>query len=145
MAEKPFWQTKSLFEMTKKEWESLCDGCGLCCLSKLEDEDTGEVYSTNVHCRLYDAKKCQCSQYAKRKKEVPDCVVLTPKKVYKLDWLPRTCAYRLIAEGRDLYSWHHLVSGSRKTVHKAGISTKSKNIISEKYAKDLSDHVDIFL
>lgn len=139
--DKPFWQNKNLFEMTAKEWESLCDGCGLCCLSKVEDEDTGEVFVTNVHCKLYDPKSCSCRNYVKRKRHVPDCVVLTPKKVLQLDWLPRTCAYRLIAEGKPLYSWHPLVSGSKDSVHRHGVSTKSMRLVSEDRIKDLRDHI----
>lgn len=141
MSEKTFWEAKNLFEMTKKEWESLCDGCGQCCLSKVEDEDTGEIYQTNIHCRLYNPKSCQCTRYKKRKQFVADCVVLTPKKVHKIKWLPNTCAYRLLAEGRPLYSWHPLISGNPNSVHKAGISTKNRRTISEESIKDLRDHV----
>ena len=127
--------------MTAKEWESLCDGCGLCCLSKVEDEDTGEVFVTNVHCKLYDPKSCSCRNYVKRKRQVPDCVVLTPKKGLQLDWLPRTCAYRLISEGKPLYSWHPLVSGNKDSVHRHGVSTRSMRLVSEDRIKDLRDHI----
>ncbi|RUW12371.1 YcgN family cysteine cluster protein, partial [Mesorhizobium sp. M1A.F.Ca.IN.022.05.2.1] len=99
----PFWKTKTLEAMTPDEWESLCDGCGKCCLSKLEDEDTGEIYWTSVGCRLFDAEKCLCSDYANRLARVPDCVGLTPQNVRTITWLPKTCAYRLVAEGHDLY------------------------------------------
>lgn len=126
--------------MSESEWESLCDGCGLCCLHKLEDYDTGEVSYTNVACRLLDIRSCRCEKYKIRKKLVPDCVVLKPKQVKTFKWLPRTCAYRLISEGKDLYAWHHLVSGSKDTVHEVGISVMGK-VISEKDAGDLEDHI----
>ncbi len=121
----PFWR-KPLEEMTRAQWESLCDGCGRCCLVKLEDEDTGDIHFTNIACRLLDAGSCRCADYAKRKAKVPDCVKLTPKRVRQISWLPPTCAYRLVAEGKDLYWWHHLVSGSRDTVHKAGVSVRGR-------------------
>ena len=124
--EQPFWKTKPLEAMTDGEWESLCDGCGKCCLSKLEDEDTAEIYWTTVACRLLDCSSCGCSDYENRKARVPDCVRLTPASVRTIDWLPRTCAYRLVAEGADLRWWHHLVSGSRATVHEAGISIRGR-------------------
>ena len=118
----PFWKTKTLEEMSEAEWESLCDGCGKCCLSKLEDEDTGEIHFTSVGCRLFDAGTCRCSDYANRLTRVSDCVGLTPANVRTISWLPSTCAYRLVAEGRDLFAWHPLVSGDRESVHRAGVS-----------------------
>lgn len=121
----PFWR-KPLEDMSRTQWESLCDGCGRCCLVKLEDEDTSEIHFTSIACRLLDGASCQCSDYPKRKAKVPDCVKLTPKRVREISWLPPTCAYRLVAEGRDLYWWHHLVSGSRDTVHQAGISVRGR-------------------
>jgi uncharacterized cysteine cluster protein YcgN (CxxCxxCC family) len=124
--DQPFWKTKSLEAMTLAEWESLCDGCGKCCLAKLEDEDSGEIHWTSVACRLFDAGTCACSNYPQRQSHVEDCVALTPKKVREIQWLPRTCAYRLVADGRDLPEWHHLVSGSRDTVHSAGISMRGR-------------------
>lgn len=136
----PFWKRKTLDEMSEDEWESLCDGCGLCCLHKLEDYDTGEVSYTNVACRLLDIDSCRCKKYQKRKRLVPDCVVLKPEQVKTFKWLPTTCAYRLISEGNDLYAWHHLISGSTNTVHEAGISVMRK-VISEKDAGDLEDHI----
>ncbi len=121
----PFWR-KPLEEMTRTEWESLCDGCGRCCLVKLEDEDTAKIHFTNIACRLLDAGSCRCSDYPKRKAKVPDCVKLTPRRVRDISWLPPTCAYRLVAEGRDLYWWHYLVSGSRDTVHQAKVSVRGR-------------------
>ena len=131
----PFWKMKSLGEMSKSEWESLCDHCGKCCLIKLEDEDTGLNLDTDVACKLYDCNKGGCRHYTNRHTHVPDCVVLTPDNVPTLKWIPRTCAYRLIANGDDLADWHPLVSGSPDTVHDAGISVRFK-VISE---EDLSD------
>lgn len=136
----PFWKEKTFSEMTHEEWESLCDGCGLCCLHKLEDADTGEVSYTNVACRLLDTENSRCKKYNKRKKLVPDCVILKPSDLDKFKWLPKTCAYRLIHEGKDLYDWHPLVSGSSLTVFQADISVAGK-VISERDAGDLHDHI----
>lgn len=122
----PFWKTKTLEEMTSEEWESLCDRCGRCCLMKLMDEDTNEVYYTDVVCSFFDTDKCQCRDYMNRQKEINDCVRLTPEEVRTLSWLPATCAYRLVKEGKPLYPWHHLRSGSFEMIHKAGISIKGK-------------------
>lgn len=122
----PFWRVKSLAEMSSEEWESLCDGCGRCCLVKLEDEDTGEIHTTDIACRLFDEGTCGCRNYENRSEIVPDCVRLTPQNVPTLGWLPVTCAYRLVAEGRDLPWWHPLVSGRCETVVEAGISVSHK-------------------
>ena len=136
----PFWKTKSMGEMTPEEWESLCDGCGKCCVHKLEDWDTGEVSYTNVACRLLDLGTCRCSNYPNRKRFVPDCLILSVNSVEEMDWLPETCAYRLVASGKDLAWWHPLVSGDPETVHQAGISVRGR-VISERRAGDLTDHV----
>lgn len=122
--ELPFWKRKTLEEMTREEWESLCDGCARCCLYKLEDEDTGEVYYTNVVCRLLDTHRCRCTAYEDRSRLMPTCLTLTPDMARQLKWMPKTCAYRLVAEGKDLEWWHPLVSGSLETVHEAGISVR---------------------
>jgi hypothetical protein len=123
-----FWKTKSLAEMSEEEWESLCDGCGRCCLVKLEDEDTGEIHFTDVACKLFDGGPCRCLDYANRTRNVPDCVQLTPQIIGELSWLPATCAYRLLDEGRDLAWWHPLVSGDPSTVEKAGISMRGRTV-----------------
>lgn len=120
----PFWQRKSLREMTRREWEQLCDGCGRCCMLKLEDEDTGEIFMSRVACRLLNIPTCRCQDYERRHDFVPDCLRLTPAMVEDLKWLPETCAYRLVDEGRDLEWWHPLVSGDPETVHEAGISVR---------------------
>jgi uncharacterized protein len=125
--EPPFWKSKSLREMTDSEWESLCDGCGRCCLVKLEDaDDKNRTYFTDVGCRLLDGETCRCTDYKNRTKQVPDCVRLTPRNVRRIVWLPPTCGYRLVADGRNLYWWHPLVSGDPTTVHTAGISVMGK-------------------
>ena len=134
--EAPFWRRKKMSEMTKAEWESLCDGCGRCCLNKLIDEDTGETVFTDVGCKLLDAKTCRCTDYAHRQARVSDCVRLTPRNVKRLSWLPPTCAYRIVANGGELSWWHPLVSGSPETVHTAGISVKGRVSASEKDVPD---------
>ena len=136
----PFWRRKRLDEMTVEEWESLCDGCGKCCLHKLEDMDTGEIAYTNVACRLFDQGTCRCRNYPERNRLVPDCVVLSPDNVASLHWMPSTCAYRLLAEGKELAWWHPLVSGDPDTVHRAGISMRGR-CVSERHAGPLEHHV----
>ena len=124
--DKPFWETKKLAQMTRKEFESVCDRCARCCLVKLEDEDTGVVHYTDVVCRLLDEKSCRCTDYGHRERRVPDCVKLTPRRAASYSWLPDTCAYRLLAEGKPLYWWHPLVSGDRDSVHAAGVSVRGR-------------------
>jgi uncharacterized cysteine cluster protein YcgN (CxxCxxCC family) len=124
--DEPFWRRLSLDEMSADQWESLCDGCGRCCLNKLEDWDSGAISWTDIACRLLDGQSCRCSDYSSRSKLVPDCEVLSPDKVRTLTWLPPSCAYRLVAEGHDLYWWHPLVSGDPETVHQAGISVRGR-------------------
>jgi uncharacterized protein len=136
----PFWKTKPLPAMSRAEWESLCDGCGRCCLHKLRDEDTEAVVFTEVACRLLDTESCRCRDYPKRRQHVPDCVKLTPARLATIDWLPPTCGYRLVAEGRDLFWWHPLISGSPETVHEAGVSVRGR-AVTERAAGALEDHV----
>jgi hypothetical protein len=120
-----FWERVPLKNLAPREWEALCDGCGKCCLNKLEDPDTAEIAFTRVACRLLDDDTCRCAQYDIRKQFVPDCVVLTPKNISDIAyWMPSTCAYRLLYEGKALYDWHPLISGTHETVHKAGVSVK---------------------
>jgi uncharacterized protein len=122
----PFWREKPLAAMSAEEWESLCDGCGRCCVLKLEDEDTGEILHTDVGCTLLDLHACRCRDYVNRQSRVSDCVRLTPEAVATISWLPETCAYRLVGEGRDLPGWHPLVSGDPRSVHRAGISVRGR-------------------
>ncbi|MEX0695185.1 MAG: YcgN family cysteine cluster protein [Rhodospirillales bacterium] len=138
--EVPFWKRKALHEMSGSEWESLCDGCGKCCLNKLEDEDTGEILYTNAACRLLDLETCRCTSYQDRQRFVPDCRRLTPQNVGSIPWLPTSCAYRLLAEGKDLAWWHPLVSGTPDTVIQAGMSVLGR-IVSERDVEDMQDYV----
>lgn len=135
MAQQVFWQRKSLAEMNPEEWESLCDGCGQCCLHKLEDDDSGDVYYSCVACKLLDVNSASCSNYSQRKQLVPACLQLTAADVTEFQWLPNTCAYRLLAEGKGLPDWHPLLSGDRKSVVDAGFSIAGQ-VISE---ADLSE------
>jgi uncharacterized cysteine cluster protein YcgN (CxxCxxCC family) len=138
----PFWKTKALSEMTRQEWESLCDGCGRCCLNKLEDEDTGRFHYTRAACKLLDLETCRCTDYANRQARVPDCVALTPENVGSLGWLPATCAYRILDEGRNLEWWHPLVSGRQETVAEAGITVTGEAYSEEGITiEELVDHI----
>ena len=134
-----FWREKQLWQMTPEEWESLCDGCGKCCLLKVEFEDTGEIEPTSVACRLMDAETCRCGDYENRRDHVPDCIDLTKADLRSLTWLPSTCAYRLIDEGKPLQWWHPLLSGDPKMVHEAGISVRNKTMSED----DLADEMDL--
>jgi uncharacterized protein len=124
----PFWRTKTLKQMSQREWESLCDGCGKCCLHKMEDEESGAIYHTNVACRLLDLETCQCGNYSQRKRLVPDCVQLSPDNIERFEWMPSTCAYRLLAAGQDLPEWHPLVTGDPNSVHAAGVSMRGRAV-----------------
>lgn len=135
-----FWEEKPLEALDRAEWETLCDGCGRCCVHKLEDDETGELFPTNVACKLLDRHSGRCSDYRHRRAHVPDCVRLTPRKVLELDWLPDSCAYKLRAEGKPLYDWHPLVSGNPESVHEAGMSVRGWTV-SEVEAGDLEDHI----
>jgi len=141
MNDLPFWQRKTLGEMTAAEWESVCDGCGRCCLNKLEEEDTGRVHYTDIGCTLLDGDTCRCKDYPNRSAVVEDCVLLTPDNVADLKWLPPTCGYRLLSQGRKLYWWHPLVSGDPDTVHTAGISVRGRVAVSEDDV-DIEDYED---
>ena len=138
---KPFWEVKTLEEMTPEEWESLCDGCGKCCLHKIEDTDSGEVYFTNVACRLLDLSTCQCRDYLHRVECVPECFPLTPEIIRKVNWLPESCAYRRLAEGHSLAWWHPLISGDSKSVCYVGASIYGKAVSEEEV--DLADLEDM--
>jgi len=127
---KPFWENKSLSEMTNKEWESLCDGCGRCCLYKFQDEDSDEMFFTNIACKMFDAGICRCSSYEKRFESVPECADIRKFTKREYQWLPERCAYRLLFEGKKLKSWHPLISGDPESVHKAGVSMQN-NIMNE--------------
>jgi hypothetical protein len=138
--EPPFWHVKTLARMNAQEWESLCDGCARCCLEKLEDSDSGEVSYTNIGCGLLDVKACRCTNYDNRKRFMPDCERLTPGNIPFLKWMPSTCAYKLLSEGKDLPDWHPLVTGDPDSVHKAGISVRGRAVTAEQ-AGDFEDHI----
>lgn len=137
-----FWEEKSLDQMSDAEWESLCDGCARCCLIKLEDEDTGQIVTSDVHCKLMNEQTCGCTDYANRQVRVPDCIKLTPQNVTEINWMPVTCAYRRLAEGKGLAWWHPLVSGDQQTVIDAGISVKGRSVSeAEVNEEDWEDHI----
>ena len=123
-----FWKRKSLQEMTHEEWESLCDGCALCCLQKLQDEETDEIYFTDIACKLLDVDACRCTNYAARARLVSSCLVLSVDEPESFAWLPGSCAYRRLAEGKELPDWHPLVTGDAESVHDAGISVRGKAV-----------------
>lgn len=137
-----FWK-RPLNTLTPREWEALCDGCGKCCLNKLEDADTGEIFFTRIACRLLDDETCRCGQYEERKRFVPECVVLTPRTIGKVAyWMPATCAYRLRHEGKPLFDWHPLVSGRSESVHEAGQSVRGRTLPEYEVPEDdWEDHI----
>jgi uncharacterized protein len=135
-----FWEDLPLASLDRAQWEALCDGCGKCCLHKLEDEETGEVFPTNVACRLLDRRSAQCSNYKHRHAHVPDCIRLTSKNLDGMAWLPQSCAYVLRANGLQLPDWHYLVTGDRDSIHRAGASVRGWTI-SEVDAGDLEHHI----
>ena len=137
---KAFWQIKALKEMSKKEWESLCDGCGKCCLIKLEDADTKELFYTDVACHLLDHNTCQCKDYSNRKKLVEDCLQLEADDFEDFKWLPQSCAYRLLYEGKELPDWHYLISGDRQTIHQQKMSVQNR-IVSETEVMEVAEHI----
>ncbi len=138
-AEVPYWE-RPLESLSRDQWESLCDGCGQCCLHKLEDEDTGEIHFTNVACRLLDPATARCKDYRHRKALVPDCLRLTPALAASVEWLPATCAYRLRADGEPLPDWHYLVCGDTEAVHRAGVSVRGR-VVSEDEAGPIEQHI----
>ena len=138
--DKPFWKTKELSQMTEYEWDSLCDGCAKCCLHKIEDETENAIYYTSVACNQLNINTCRCKNYSKRTDLVQDCVKLTTDNLADLTWLPKTCAYRLLNEGNDLYSWHPLITGDPNSVHNAGISINDRCIV-ETETVNIEDHI----
>lgn len=135
-----FWREKPLDKMNRQEWESLCDGCGKCCLHKLEDADSGEVHYTDVACRFLNPETIQCGKYLTRQRYVGNCVVMSVELLDQLPWMPSTCAYRLLYEGKDLPDWHHLVAGDAQAIHHAGQSVKGR-VVDEREAGDFEDHL----
>jgi uncharacterized cysteine cluster protein YcgN (CxxCxxCC family) len=140
MSDRPFWETVPLDRMSRSQWESLCDGCGKCCVHKLEDEETGEIFPTNVACRLLDPRTAKCKDYPNRRAHVPECVRLTPAILETIEWLPASCAYLRVHRGQGLADWHPLVSGDPDSVRRAGISVIGKTV-SEDDVGDLENHI----
>lgn len=137
-----FWEKKTLSELNQSEWEALCDGCGICCLIKLEHEHSGEVFHTRVACKLLDRESCQCTDYPGRMALVDDCIQLTPQLINEISWLPKTCAYRRVLEHKPLPEWHYLISGDREAVHRAGVSVRGKTFSEENIHDDeLEEHI----
>ncbi|NND58725.1 MAG: YcgN family cysteine cluster protein [Gammaproteobacteria bacterium] len=148
MTKAPYWKTTALAQMSREQWERLCDGCGRCCLHKVEDTDTDEIFYTSVACRLLDTESCRCRHYRTRHRHVDDCIELRPEHLGNLGWLPETCAYRLLDEGKDLPHWHPLVSGDPDSVHRAGISVSGKvcsadGVSEDEYEEYLVDWVAV--
>lgn len=141
-SQRPFWEAKTLSEMTKSEWESLCDGCAKCCLHKLQDEDTDEIFYTSVACEKLDLESCRCSVYEQRLSHVPDCLDLIQESLDELSWLPGSCAYRTVAERRSLPEWHHLITGDKNSIHRAGMSVVGR-AVSEKDV--LEDELELYI
>jgi uncharacterized protein len=141
MADQPFWEVKRLSEMSRPEWESLCDGCGRCCLVRFEDEETGEVIPTRAACKLLDCSTARCRDYPNRKRHVPECIKLTPRNVAALTWMPATCAYRRLHEGRGLPAWHPLLTGDPDSPRKAGVCVAGQ-VFSETELKEVEDALD---
>jgi len=135
-----FWKEKSLAELNREEWELLCDGCGKCCLHKLEDEDTGDIHHTDVACRFLDPETIRCGKYITRQRFVGNCVVMSADLLEKLPWMPSTCAYRLLYEGKDLFDWHPLVSGDKNSVFEAGQTVRGRTV-DERDAGEFEDHL----
>jgi uncharacterized cysteine cluster protein YcgN (CxxCxxCC family) len=140
MTEQPFWQTKRLDQMSDAEWESLCDGCGQCCLNKLQDADTDEIYFTNVACNQLNIKTCQCRSYERRFELEENCIKLTRENLTSFEWLPRTCAYRVLGEGKTLPAWHPLIAGSKKAMHAQRISVRFI-AVRESEVRDWEEHI----
>ena len=135
-----FWKSKNLKQMTNDEWESLCDGCGKCCLHKLEDIDSGEVYISKVSCMYLDQNTCTCNDYKNRHKNVSDCIKLSPENIKQINWLPDTCSYKLVLNNDDLPDWHHLITGNKNTIHEEGMSVKNYSV-NEKDIKDVNEFI----
>ena len=142
MPHERFWENRTLDELTREEWEALCDGCGRCCLIKIEDQDSAELFYTNVVGRFHDSERCRCSRYEARSTLVPDCIEVTPRVAREEKWLPDTCAYRLLAEGKALHDWHPLISGDPDSIHRARISVRGR-VISERFVhpEELPEHL----
>jgi len=137
-----FWETKQLSEMSSEEWESLCDGCAKCCLNKLEDEDTEEIFFTRVACDLVDLESCRCTKYTERTRLVPECIDLTQHDFSEYTWLPATCAYKLLSDGQPLPPWHPLITGNKESIFEAGVAIRSFAIKESQINMDnLEEHI----
>ena len=140
MSNEAFWKTKSLDQMTTTEWESICDGFAKCCIFKFEEDETGHILQTDVVCKLLDLDNCSCTKYAERKKLVPDCITITPANILELKWMPASCSYRLLAENKDLPSWHPLITGDAKSTQLANKSVQGR-VVSERDVDDIEDRI----